>query len=73
MMSQKILNLKTKCLAIFEWFQNNYLKANKGKSQAMFTIDDKLELNVGGSLICNETIVKLLDVSVANKLSLSHI
>ena len=66
-------NLKTKCLAIFEWFQYNYLKANKGKSQAMFTIDDKLEINVGGSLICNETIVKLLDVSVANKHFLSHI
>ena len=35
----------------------------------MLTMDDKLETNVGGSFICNETTVKLLGVTVANKLS----
>ena len=60
--------LKTECFAIFEWFEN--LKANSGKLQVMLKMDDdKLETNVGCSLIYNETTVKLLGVTVANKLS----
>ena len=37
---------KSESLTIFEWFENKYLKANGGKSQVMWTTDDKLKINV---------------------------
>ena len=46
-----IKKLETESLTIFEWFQNNYLKASSRKSQVMLTIDDKLKISVGESLI----------------------
>lgn len=33
----------------------------------MLATDDKLKINVGGSLICNETTVKRLGTTVDNK------
>lgn len=47
-----IKKLETESLTIFEWFQNNYLKASSRESQVMLTIDDKLKISVGESLIC---------------------
>ena len=32
----------------FTWFQNNYLKANSGKSHLLITFDNILHVNVGG-------------------------
>ena len=61
--------LESESLIIFEWFHDNYLKANSGKSRVMLTTDNKLKINVKGSPISNENIVKLLGVTVDNKLS----
>ena len=61
--------LESESLILFEWFRDSYLKANSGKSNIMLTKDNKLKINVKGSLISNEKTVKLLGVTVANKLS----
>ena len=57
----------------FEWFRDHFLKVNSGKSHVMLTTDNKLKINVKGSLISKEKIVKLLGVTVDYKLLLSLI
>ena len=59
--------LESRSLILFEWFLDN-LKANSGKCHVMLPTDNKLKINVKGSLISNEKIVKLLGVTVDNKL-----
>ena len=59
--------LESRSLILFEWFLDN-LKANSGKCHVMLTRGNKLKINVKGSLISNEKIVKLLGVTVDNKL-----
>ena len=67
MTSQK--KLETESLTIFNVNSfNSVNKVNNGKSQVMLTKDDKWKINAWGSLICNETTVKLLGVTVENKL-----
>ena len=61
--------LEFESLILFEWFHDNYLKANSGKSHVMLTTDNKQKINVKGSPISNEKIVKLLGLTVDNKLS----
>ena len=66
--------VESESLILFEWFHDIYLKANSGKSYAMLTTDNKLKINVKGIPISNEKIVKLLGVTVDNKLSFeSHL
>ena len=68
------IRFESESLILFEWFHDNYLKANSGKSHVMLTTDNKLKINVKGSPISNEKIVKLLGVTVDNKLSFeSHL
>ena len=68
------IKFESESLILFEWFHDNYLKANSGKSHVMLTTDNKLKINVKGSPISNEKIVKLLGVTVDNKLSFeSHL
>ena len=61
--------LQSESLILFEWFHDNYLKVNSGKSHVMLTTDNKQKINVKRSPISNEKIVKLLGVTVNNKLS----
>ena len=61
--------LESESLILFEWFQDNYLKANSAESQVMLTRDKKLKINVKGSPISIEKIGKLLGVTVDDKLS----
>ena len=61
--------LESESLILFEWIHDNYLKANSGKSHVMLTTDSKQKINVKGSRISNEKIVKLLGVTVDKKLS----
>ena len=61
--------MECESLILFEWFRDNYLKANSGKSHIMLTADNKLKINAQGSLISNEKILKLLGLTVDNKLS----
>lgn len=48
---------------------SKYLRANSGESLVISTKDDKLKINVGGSLVCNEPTVKLFRMTVDSKLS----
>ena len=61
--------LESESLILFEWFHDNYLKANNGKSHVMLTRGNKQKINVKGSPISDEKIVKLLGVTVDNELS----
>ena len=61
---------ESESLILFEWFRDNYLKANSGKSHVMLTTDNKPKINIKGSLITNE---KIVNVTVDNKLFLSLI
>ena len=46
--------LESESLILFEWFHDNYLKANSGKSYLMLKADNKLKINVKGSPISNK-------------------
>ena len=46
----------------FEWFKNNYLKANTGKSDILLTSDNVLRVNFESTLISNNDIAKLLGI-----------
>ena len=61
--------LESESFIPFEWFCDDYLIANSGKSYVKLTTDKKLKNNVKGSLISNKKIVKLLGVTGDNKLS----
>ena len=61
---------ESESLILFEWFHDNYLKVDSVKSHVMLTTDNKLKINVKGSPISNEKMVKLLGVTVENKLCL---
>ena len=61
--------LESESLILFEWLHGNYLKAGSCKSHVMSTTNNKLEINVKSSPISNEKIVKLLGVTVDDKLS----
>ena len=68
------IKFESESLILFEWFHDNYLKANSGKSHVTLTTDNKLKINVKESPISNEKTVKLLGVTVDNKLSFeSHL
>ena len=55
--------LESESLILFEWFHDNYLQANSGKSYVMLTRDNKLKIKVKGSPISKEKIVNLLGVT----------
>ena len=57
---------ESESLILFEWFHDNYVKANIGKFRIILTTDNKLKVNVKGRLISNEKVVKLLGVTVGN-------
>ena len=63
------LSCESKFLILFELFRENYLKANSGKAHVILTKDNKLKINIKGSLISNKNIVKLLGLTVDNELS----
>ena len=51
--------LESESLILFEWFHDNYLKANSGKSHVMLRTDNKLKINVKGIPTSDKKIVKL--------------
>ena len=57
---------ESESLILFEWFHDNYVKANIVKFHIILTTDNKLKVNVKGSLISNEKVVRLLGVTVGN-------
>ena len=65
--------LESESLMLFELYRDNYLKVNSGKFHVMLITYNKLKINIKGSLISNEKIVKLLGVAIDNKLNKTHL
>ena len=42
---------KIESTKLFQWFRNNYLKTNKGKSHVELLADDSIQINVKCSLL----------------------
>ena len=51
---------ESESLILFEWFHDNYVKANIGKFRIMLTTDNKLNINIRVCLLSNEQILMLL-------------
>ena len=60
--------MASKSLTLFEWFCDNYLEINSGKSHVMSVTHKKLKIHIKSSLTSNEKIVMLLRATVDNKL-----
>ena len=65
--------LESESLMLFELYCDNYFKVNSGKFHVMLITDNKLKINIKGSLLSNKKIVKLLGVAIDNKLSKPHL
>ena len=53
---------------VFTWFQNNYLKANSGKSHLLTTSDNIQHINVKGNQLSSSKSKKLLGTLIDQKL-----
>ena len=60
--------MASKSLTLFEWFCDNYLEVNSGKSHVMSLTHKKLKIHIKSSLTSNEKIVMLLRATVDNKI-----
>ena len=57
-------------IILFQWYENNYLKANPHKWHLLLSqIGDELSMNIGNQIISNSDSGKLLGVTFDNKLS----
>ena len=54
---------------LFELYRDNYLKVNSGKFHVTSITDNKLKINIKGSLLSNKKTVKLLGVAIDNKIN----
>ena len=61
--------IETESLKVFEWFRDNYLKANSTKSPVMLATNNIVQADFWGNIMSNEKTVKLLGMIVDNKLS----
>lgn len=43
--------MKTSCLVLFNWFSDNFMKANSGKSHILMSDTEKTHANVDGCMI----------------------
>ena len=57
---------------VFTWFQNNYLKANSGKSHLLTTSDNIQHINVGGNQLSSSKYEELLGVLIDHKLTFGN-
>ena len=53
---------------VFTWFQNNYLKANSGKSHLLTTSDNIQHINVWGNQLSSSKFKELLGILLDHKL-----
>ena len=54
---------------VFTCFQNNYLKANRGKSQLLATSGNILHINIGGNQLSSSKYEELLGRFIDHKLT----
>ena len=57
---------------VFTWFQNNYLKANSGKSHLLTTSDNIQHINVGGNQLSSSKYEELLGILIDHKFTFEN-
>ena len=57
---------------VFTWFQNNYLKANSGKSHLLTTSDNIQHINVGVNQLSSSKYEELLGILIDHKLTFEN-
>ena len=57
---------------VFTWFQNNYLKANSGKSHLLTTSDNIQRINVRGNQLSSSKSEELLGILIDHKLTFEN-
>ena len=66
-------NLENESSILIEWFSNNYLLMNADKSQLLVTKNDEnISLNIDDEIIKGSKSVKLLRITIDNKLNFSE-
>ena len=55
-------------IVLFEWFSNNFLKANAGKCHLILSTDEPFLVNIDNEVIKNSNNKKLLAINVNNRL-----
>ena len=67
-----IEKLEVKANDIFQWFNENTMKANADKCHLLITINEGRNISIGGEKIQNRKSEKLLGVTIDNKLSFTE-
>ena len=64
-----ISSLENCAVLLFEWFKNNYLKANSDKSHLICSTNEIVQANINSDIICASKSEKLLGVTIDCNLS----
>ena len=67
-----ISQLDKSLISIFEWFENNGIKANPGKCHLYLSKNGNFEAKINENRISNTKFEKLLAVTFDNRLSFNH-
>ena len=67
-----IEKLEVKANDIFQWFNENAMKANADKCHLLITTNEERNISIGGEKIQNSKSEKLLGVTIDNKLSFTE-
>ena len=67
-----ISQLEKSLMSIFEWFENNGMKANPDKCHLLLSKNGNFEANINENRISNTKFEKLLGVTFDNRLSFNH-
>ena len=68
-MDPVLSNLEKGASTVFTSFQNNYLKANSGKSRLLAIFDYIQHINVGGNKLISSKYEELLGILIDHKLT----
>ena len=71
-MDLELSKLEKDTSTVFTWFQNNYLKANSGKSHLLTTSDNIQHINVGGNQLSSSKYEELLGILIDHKLTFEN-
>ena len=67
-----IEKLEVKANEIFQWFNENAMKANTDKCHLLITTNEERYISIGGEKIQNSKSGKLLGVTIDNKLTFTE-
>ena len=67
-----ISQLEKSSISIFEWFENNGMKAKPGKCHLLLSKNRNFEVNLKENRISNTKFEKLLGVTFDNRLNFNH-